>query len=644
MNGALPWLLACLALAGWLAAAALYRRLHQRSTAGGMERLLRMHAVTSHMNAALLRTRDSRELFDEAVNIAVRDGGFGAVWMGWIEQPGGLLRSVAWAGEDGHVFAAHDREPTHDVRDAPGLLGKCVRDATPVFDNDMAAHAMPPNTRRSRAVEMGYRSVIVLPLKVNGRVAGLFGMMSKEANFFRGDEERLLTELAGNVAFALEVMEKEQRLNYLAYYHAQTGLPNRALLLERLAHAMQPGARLAVLVVDVRRFRLVNESLGRDAGDALLHALAQRLREASREADHVGHLAGDQFALVLTGCDTHEAFARAISDTLTRATHAGFRLAAQELAVTLAAGAAWYPDDGADAETLLRNAETAMKHAKSQTDVYVAYQPRMNARMAEALAMETRMRRALREEQFVLHYQPKVATLTGDIRGLEALLRWQDPEGSDMPRGDIITVLEETGMIVEAGRWVIARMLRDRAQWLALGLDAPRVAVNVSTIQLRRDDFTTLLREMITAIDPQHHGLEVEITESQVMADVDGAIRTLNTLREMGVAVAIDDFGTGHSSLSYLARLPVNAVKIDQSFVARMLTSSETMSIVSSVISLAHALKLKVVAEGVETAEQRGVLGALGCDEIQGYLVSRPVAADAVAAMLRTHAKLPALA
>lgn len=609
-----------------------------------MQRLNRVHAVLGNINAALLHSRDSRELFDAAVRVAVQDGGFGAVWMGWIEESTGYLRSVAWAGNDGHVFAAHDREPTQNVHSAPGLLGKCVREGQVVFDNNMAARLMPANTRRSHAVALGYRSVMVLPLTVNGRVAGLFGMMSKEVNFFTGDEVRLLEEMAGNVSFALEVMEKEKRLNYLAYYNAQTGLPNRALLLERLAHVMQPQRRVAVVVVDVRRFRLVNESFGRETGDALLHALAQRLRAAWCEQDHVGHLAGDQFALALSGpsgLDDHDAFAtftRGIDDMLATVTATAYELSGRELDVTLAAGVAFYPDDGANAETLLRNAETAMKQAKLQTDAYVVYQPRMNARMAEALAMETRIRRALRDDQFTLHYQPKVATRTGELCGLEALLRWNDPDDVTAPRGNIIGVLEETGMIVEVGRWVIERMLRDRAQWLAQGLNPPRVAVNVSTIQLRRSDFTSILREFIGGVDAQHHGLEVEITESQVMADVEGAIITLTALRDMGVSIAIDDFGTGYSSLSYLARLPVNAVKIDQSFVAGMLSSSETMSIVSSVISLAHALKLKVIAEGVETVEQRGVLGALGCDEIQGYLVGWPVDADAVAALLRERA------
>ena len=614
-----------------------------------MQRLNRVHAVLRNINTALLHSRDSRELFDAAVRVAVQDGGFGAVWMGWIEESTGYLRSVAWAGDDGHVFASHDREPTQNVHAAPGLLGKCVREGQVVLDNNMAARVMPANSRRSRAVDLGYRSVMVLPLTVNGRVAGLFGMMSKEVDFFTGDEVRLLEEMAGNVSFALEVMEKEKRLNYLAYYNAQTGLPNRALLLERLAHVMQPQRRVAVLVVDVRRFRLVNESFGRETGDALLHALAQRLRETWREQDHVGHLAGDQFALALTGStgvsglDGHDAcatFTRGIDETLAKVTTTAYELSGRELDVTLAAGVAFYPDDGADAETLLRNAETAMKQAKLQTDAYVVYQPRMNARMAEALAMETRIRRAMRDDQFTLHYQPKVSTRTGELCGLEALLRWHDPDDVTAPRGNIIGVLEETGMIVEAGRWVIERMLRDRARWLAQGLNPPRVAVNVSTIQLRRSDFTSILREFINGVDAQHHGLEVEITESQVMADVEGAIVTLTALRDMGVSIAIDDFGTGYSSLSYLARLPVNAVKIDQSFVAGMLSSTETMSIVSSVISLAHALKLKVIAEGVETVEQRGVLGALGCDEIQGYLVGRPVDADAVAVLLRERAQV----
>ena len=264
----------------------------------------------------------------------------------------------------------------------------------------------------------------------------------------------------------------------------------------------------------------------------------------------------------------------------------------------------------------------------------------MNARMAETLLLENHMWRALDKEQFVLHYQPKVEIAGERLAGFEALIRWNDPDSGLVAPGGFIPIIEETGMIVEAGLWAMRRVLRDQALWRQHGLQPPRVAVNVSAIQLRRKDFTGQVRALLAEAGSGEHGLDLEITESLLMDDMEGCIAKLKALRDLGVNIAIDDFGTGYSSLAYLSRLPVNALKIDRSFIEGMLRSSENMSIVASIISLAHALKMKVIAEGVETQEQLNMLRSLACDEIQGFLISVPVAAESVADMLRERAAL----
>ena len=258
------------------------------------------------------------------------------------------------------------------------------------------------------------------------------------------------------------------------------------------------------------------------------------------------------------------------------------------------------------------------------------------ARMTQALRLESKMRRALENHAFVLHYQPKVQADGARIVGFEALIRWNDPDGGLVAPGDFIPILEETGMIVEVGQWAIARVLQDQAAWRQQGLAVPRIAVNVSAVQLRRKGFS----EQIRALPDKNpdHSLDLEITESLLMEDIEGCITTLRAIRDMGVNIAIDDFGTGYSSLAYLSRLPVNALKIDHSFIHGMLQNSENMSIVSSVISLAHALKIKVIAEGVETTGQLDLLRSMACDEIQGFLISRPVDASGALALMRERA------
>jgi diguanylate cyclase (GGDEF)-like protein len=399
--------------------------------------------------------------------------------------------------------------------------------------------------------------------------------------------------------------------------------------------AKEEGTKVSVVMCDIQRFRNINETLGRQGGDALLRAVGQRLREIWPEPDNLGHIAADCFAGMLSNIKDAAEVAHLIEkrfwDTLNRP----IEINGKGLRIAVTAGIALFPDDGEDADALLRNAEAALKNAKTIGERYLFYRPQMNAAVAETLLLENKLRQALETEQFVLHYQPKVDLLTGALSGFEALIRWNDPETGLVPPLKFIPLLEDTGLILEVGRWAMRKALRDYQEWHEQGLRPPRIAVNVSPIQLRQKDFVSVVREVVAGSALQ--GLNLEITESLLMEDTEENIEKLRAIRAMDIDIAIDDFGTGYSSLRYLAKLPVNALKIDRSFIITMADNPDSMSIVSTIISLAHSLNLKVIAEGVESEEQRKFLKLLKCDEIQGYLVSKPVPAENIPSMLEAR-------
>lgn len=589
-------------------------------------RLSRIRAVLSGINVAIVRIRDRQKLFEEACRIAVEHGGFEVAWIGRHDGPS--VTPVAHA-----VLRDGDR-PDHaglmlrgEVPGSGGLIEQMVRECRPTFCNDIA-QAPRTGERRAEAVRLGYRSVIVLPLTVAGAVVASVALYSSEPGFFDDEEIRLLTELADDVSFALDHIAKEERLNYLAYYDVLTGLPNRTLFQDRLAQrvnsARREGRIFSVMMLDIERFRQINETLGRQAGDGLLREVALRLGSALDVTDVLAHIGGDYFAIATREAEENRAVVRLLEHALATVAGRPFAAGGSELRLAARAGVAMYPSDGADAESLLRNAEAALKNSKQSGQRYLFYAPQMNARVAEQLRLENDLRRAVTEEQFTLYYQPRLDLARGVLSGFEALIRWPHPErGLVMPE-EFIPLLEGTGLILEVGRWALSRAARDHAAWRAAGLRAPRVAVNVSAFQLRRDEFVDEVRAALAGTDGARH-IDVEITESMLMEDIDGNIEKLKAIQAMGMMIAMDDFGTGYCSLSYLSRLPINSLKIDRSFIARMAQGADQMAIVSAIVSLARALNLKVVAEGVETQEQANLLRLLRCDEVQGYLFGKPV-------------------
>jgi diguanylate cyclase (GGDEF)-like protein/PAS domain S-box-containing protein len=419
-----------------------------------------------------------------------------------------------------------------------------------------------------------------------------------------------------------------------------TGLPNRMLLSDRVSQAINFARRhekkVAVLFLDLDGFKHINDSLGHPIGDQLLQSIAKRLVECGRASDTVSRQGGDEFVVLLSEVQ-HPEDAAIAARRILRAVSEAHSIEQHDLHVTTSIGVSVYPDDGLDAETLIKNADTAMYQAKEKgRHRFQYFEPAMNARAVERQSIEESLRRALERQEFVLHYQPKVNFRTGEITGAEALIRWTHPGRGSVSPAQFIPVAEECGLILPIGNWVLRQACQQARAWVDAGLPVATMAVNVSAMEFRNEKFLEGLFEILaeTGLDPA--ALELELTESVLMKNAESTASILRTLREKGVQVAVDDFGTGYSSLSYLRKFPVDALKIDQSFVAQIATARDDASIVTAVISMARSLKLRVVAEGVETLEQLEFLQAHQCDEAQGYYFGRPIPSQEFATLLQT--------
>jgi diguanylate cyclase (GGDEF)-like protein/PAS domain S-box-containing protein len=437
----------------------------------------------------------------------------------------------------------------------------------------------------------------------------------------------------------------EDKLEFLAHYDVLTQLPNRALFNDRFAEALLRAHRnhqaVAVMFLDLDRFKIINDSLGHTIGDELLQEVARRIKSCVRDSDVVARLGGDEFTLLLDALDNSENAAK-VADKLLATLAMPFMLGGHELIVSASIGISCYPQDGADTAVLLKNADTAMYQAKAKgRNNYQFFAAQMNARALQRMQLEEALRRAVQLDEFLLHYQPKVDIVTGKISGIEALLRWAPAGKPLVSPAAFIPVLEETGLIVQVGEWVIREACRQINSWQQAGLDVvPPVAVNLSARQFRQKN----LQSSVVAILEQNGVtpalLQFELTESLLMDDPQEAERVLRGLKQAGVKLSIDDFGTGYSSLAYLRRFPLDVLKIDRAFVKDIVANPDDAAITLAVISLAHSLSLKVVAEGVETEEQLNLLALHACDEIQGYYFSRPVPAAELEAMLREDRRL----
>ena len=471
-----------------------------------------------------------------------------------------------------------------------------------------------------------------------------------EAVLLRADGSRFTAEITGKdiavdgkqirLTAVRDISERKQaeaRIQFLAHHDTLTHLPNRALIMDRLQVVLSTARRqsqmVAVLFLDLDNFKTINDSLGHFAGDELLKRVASRLKDCVRESDLVGRLGGDEFLVVITGMH-HETDAIPIAEKIAEAITEPFSFEEQVLSVSGSIGIAVFPKDGNTPENLVRNADAAMYLAKDQgRSNYQFFLPSLNKAAFETLAMESGIRKAIKQVEFLLHYQPQVSLVSGQVEAVEALIRWQHPELGLLGPGQFISVAEHRGLIVPIGRWVINEAIRQARIWQELGIKS-RIAINLSAVQFKQqslvDDIAARLRE---------HGvtgecLEIELTESLFMEDVNSVSKTLGRLKDLGVSLAVDDFGTGYSSLSYLKRYPIDKIKIDRSFIRDVPGDPDDVAIALAIISLAHSLDLNVVAEGVENTTQLEFLRAHRCNDIQGYLVTHPLPPNEVPAWL----------
>lgn len=615
-----------------------------RALMASKERLAQMLAALSATNEAIMRAKTRTELFEMVCEAAVNGGQFTATSVAIAEPGSDFLRVVAASGPGAEATKAAKVATSAAYPEGRGLTGTAYRTRQPCVSNDYLAD-------RSRSAfhnvvrSTGARSGAALPLLGRGKVAGVLLFLSTELDAFTPELVELLQRLAENVSFGIENFDRaderqraEEQVKHLATHDGLTDLPNRVMFDEMLSFSIKTAQRherkAAVLFVDLDRFKIVNDSLGHAEGDRLLIEVADRLRDGVRASDVVARLGGDEFVVLLNEVANHQQ-ATSIAHGLLSLLAKPLELRGLECRVTASIGIAMFPDHGADEQTLMKHADMAMYLAKQggKNDVRL-FSNEIETQAVDQLAMEASLRRALDENELCLYYQPKLDVATGQIGGVEALLRWNHPTLGLVPPLRFIPLAEQTGLIIPIGRWVMKAACEQNVAWQRQGLPPISVAINVSPRQFSDEN---LLRDIddalrVSGMDPRL--LQVEITESMVMLNVEKAIGVLDAIRSRGVSLAIDDFGTGYSSMSAMKRFPIDTIKIDRSFVRDLPNNSEDKAIAQAIINMGKALGLTIVAEGVETREQQEFLRAHACDEIQGYVVSKPVPADDIIKLL----------
>ena len=589
-------------------------------------RLSRIHAFLSAINATIIRVRYRQELFREVCRVAVTEGGFRMAGIGILDPDGHKLVPVAWNGFK--RASVKELLSVANVAEDPGIASHAIRRQRAFVVSDI--ERSPHTPAKPNAQKHDYRSIVTLPLMMKRQAIGVVIFCATEAAFFDQEELELLNGLMEDISYALDYISKEQTLSYVSQFDSLTGLSNREVFYEQLTRAMKPAdekpSPMAVMAIDLQQFGSINHTFGRSAGDQFLKMFANRLRSMfSGPAAAVSRISGDRFAVAIID-EQATSLGRLLETSVIQPLSTPVIVDGMEIHITIKIGIAMFPNDGAEADIIMRNAEAALQRAKDTVEGYAFYSPEMSARVAARLRLAGQLRKALDARQFFLCYQPKVDLRTRQMLGLEALIRWRHPTQGIVSPSEFIPLLEESGMIVAVGRWVIEQVVADIRNWRERGLNVPPVAVNVSQRQVRQKDFVA---SVTSAVDGTG-GIDLEITESLIMEDTEASVDKLRQLRAAGLRIFMDDFGTGYSSLSQLVQLPLDAFKIDRAFIATMSEMPETRLIIETMISLAHAVGIDVVAEGVETEEQAEILLSLGCDQAQGYLFSWPITATEI--------------
>ena len=617
----------------------------QRQQLDRQAQIVRVHSA---INSAVIRIRSRDELLQEACRLAVELGGFfGAVV--WVVDGSGRWAWMKYrAGPEVRDSETLQRLEIGDgTGPDPSLSGRALRTGKVTVCSDIA-EGDAPVAARERLLARGIRSLIALPLIVQEKRVAVLTLTGREpAPAGDGELLRLLENVASSLSFALHSLDSADAAHYLASFDSLTGLAKRALFCERLDRDLQTGstapvpafspadaARTAVVIAfDVRGLGSINTLYGQRCGDLLLQKLAKRLYRLAGDYECIGYLGAGTFVLRAREPDPAMASPRA-------ALHAAlleepFEIEGREIRLSVSCGAAEHSHQLASGAILLQRAEAALKRAKESGEHYLDYRPEMSRETVQRAVLEHRLRTALEEQQFVLHYQPQIDLATGQVDSAEALLRWRDPSGGLVLPGRFLPVLESSGMIVPLGNWTLLKVVEDLESWRRAGCTPIRVAVNVSAQQLKQREFLHGLLGLAERLTPvAGFGLDIEITETTLLQDLEGTSEKLRELRKAGIRVALDDFGTGYSSLALLSKLPVDVLKIDRSFVTGLPEDAASVTLVVSIVELASAFDLITVAEGVETAEQLAALRALRCSHAQGFLHSAAVPAQEIAQML----------
>ncbi len=609
------------------------------------ERLTRMFAALSATNEAIMRAKSRPELFELVCEAAANSGSFTSTSIGLVQDGNDMLDIVAAAGPT----AAKRRSVRLSVKEhcpeGQGISGIAFRSRKPCISNDYLAD--PRGTMFHDSIRNdGASAVAAFPLFNRGDPIGILLFCAAEKGAFTAVSVDLLQRIADNIAFALDNFDRadektraDARIEYLASHDSLTGLPNREMF-NRLLHAAMETAwrrqqQFALLFIDLDRFKLINDSLGHEAGDALLVEIAGRLRRNLRSIDIVARLGGDEFVVIID--HTADRFAiEEITRGLLVAVGEPVQLSGHECHATASIGVAMFPDHGADVHTLTKNADMAMYLAKEDgKNNFRFFTKEVKMQSIERLTLENCLRQALPRDEFSLHYQPKVDLATGQITGVEALLRWTHPEHGMLPPGQFIPLAEETGLIVPIGRWALREACAQNMAWQRRGLRPVSMAVNLSPRQFSDKNLLQDIDEALAASGMSPVLLQIEVTESMMMRNVTRAIKVLDEIQSRGIRIAIDDFGTGYSSMSLMKQFPIDTIKIDRSFIRDLPDDTEDRAISQAIINMGRALGMTIVAEGVETIEQEQFLRAHGCDEMQGFLFSRPLPPDRLAHLLR---------
>ncbi len=606
------------------------RRRHEAQIA----HLMRVRQMQSSINAAVLRIRDPDSLLREACRVASDVGGYERATLWVVDANAGRAWPTYGSGATGDLPTPAAVEIGNGTEPDTSLVSRAIRTGDIAVCNDLM-QSQPPVAGRERLIELGFKSLVAIPLSIAEK-QGALTLASRDINLIGDEEILLLQDIRSSLAFALAYHQTASAAAYLSYFDDLTGLAKRGLFCERLDLVLRdtpdPQRSLTIAAFDIHGLAHINDRFGRRVGDLMLQRVAERLRRHSDTEERISYFGGGTFLLVEPGTS---ASAENIAALLDGAVFGDpFDIEGHSIRVSCLLGVARYPGDGAQADVLVQNAEAALKRAKDTGEQYLTYDLRMHSDIAERLELEHKLRTALDEQQFVLHYQPQVNIASGRIESVEALLRWKDPDGGLVMPATFLPTLEASGLIVPVGDWILERAVTDCARWRRLGLGPVRVAVNISALQLRRRSFVETVVRLAGGLNRAGYGLDLEITESSLLEDIDATTRKMAEVRAAGIRVALDDFGTGYSSLGLLSRLPVDILKIDRSFIRGLPSDPGCVALTSSVIQLASAFGLGTVAEGVETLEQLEKLRELRCLQSQGFLHSKAVPLDELEVML----------